>query len=44
MQSDLIKVTLQVTAVLENLGVLNLIGGSFASTLYKKILKYFQSV
>ena len=36
MQYDPIKVTLQVTTVLENLGVPNLIVGSFASTLYKK--------
>lgn len=34
MQSDPIKVTLQVTATLENLGVPYLIGGSLASTLH----------
>ena len=34
MQYDPIKVTLQVTAALENLGVPYLIGGSLASTLY----------
>jgi len=34
MQYDPIKVTLQVTAAFENLGVPYLIGGSLASTLY----------
>jgi len=37
MQNEPVEVTLQVTAVFENLGVPYLIGGSLASTLYGMI-------